>query len=149
MKYKVSVIKKIAFLVMTRLVIRTAHLLCVSTSRTSTRCSSILSLRRMQRSQRPPVTDGVLKVTAVKDGNTTITVTAADDEGSMTAVDDFSVTVAKTNAAPTTHGLSITDTTALQKKLYYRDGARTHNVTVVSDAGCCNGCCSGYGFNSH
>ena len=86
------------------------------------------------------VTDGVLKVTAIKDGNTTITVTAADDEGSMTAADDFSVTVAKTNAAPTTHGLSITDATALQKRLYYRDGARTHNnITVVSEAGAATG----------
>ena len=85
------------------------------------------------------VTDGVLKVTAKKDGNATITVTAADDEGLTTAVDDFSVTVAKTNAAPTTHGLSITDTTALGKKLYYRDGARTHKVTVVSNAGAATG----------
>ena len=86
------------------------------------------------------VTDGVLKVTAIKDGSATITVTAADDEGLTTAVDDFSVTVAKTNAAPTTHGLSITDATALQKRLYYRDGARTHNnITVVSNAGAATG----------
>ena len=85
------------------------------------------------------VTDGVLKVTAVKDGSTTITVTAADDEGSMTAADDFSVTVAKTNAVPTTHGLSITDSTKLGTKLYYREGPQTYKVTVVSDAGAATG----------
>ena len=81
------------------------------------------------------VTDGVLKVTAIKDGNTTITVTAADDEGSMTAADDFPVTVVKTNAAPTTSGLNVTDVTELEKPLYIVEGLRFDTITVRSVAG--------------
>ena len=73
-------------------------------------------------------------ITAVRVGTVTITVEARDgDNPSLTA--QFSVTVVRSNAQPTTNDLSKADRDKLEKRLYVADGARTDTVTVVASAG--------------
>ena len=79
--------------------------------------------------------NATLTVTAAAAGSATITVTANDDEGASTVPASFSVTVVKTNAAPTTSGLNVSDVTELQKKLYIVEGLRSDTITVMSNAG--------------
>ena len=73
-------------------------------------------------------------ITAVRIGTVTITIEDRDgDNPPLTA--QFSVTVVRNNARPTTNDLSQFDRDELEERLYVADGLRTDPVTVVASAG--------------
>ena len=79
-------------------------------------------------------TDGMLTITAIKVGTATITATAHDGSNAPVPA-EIMVTVVKTNAAPTTNGLSGSDKTKIEMPLFIADGTKPFTVTIVSMAG--------------
>ena len=77
------------------------------------------------------VDNNTLTITATGAGSAMVTVTAND--GANPALEAMiAVTVVKTNAAPTTNGLSKADRDNLQKDLYIADGTKSFTVTIIS-----------------